>query len=152
MKIINYFDQTKEEREYWKSEIKKCDWRAAKYLYCLLDENRLCELCGNDTKLLLLIQGKNLVSFCTLAEQDEIAARDLKPWIGFVYTFPEYRGNRYSEKIIKYALEAARNAGYSNVYISSDEVGLYEKYGFQYWENMKNIYHEETQVFIYNLV
>ena len=36
-----------------------------------------------------------LISFCTYAELDEIQPTDLTPWIGFAYTFPEYRGNRY---------------------------------------------------------
>lgn len=94
---------------------------------------------------------KHLISFCTLAERDEIKAEDMKPWIGFVYTFPEYRGNRCSEKIIKYTLEEARNAGYKHVYISSNEIGLYEKYGFEFINFMKNIYGQKTQVFAYDL-
>lgn len=28
----------------------------------------------------------------------------MKSWVGFVYTFPEYRGNRYSEKLINYEM------------------------------------------------
>jgi len=42
----------------------------------------------------MLTDGEKLVAFCTFAPRDEIWPTDLTPWIGFVYTYPEYRGRR----------------------------------------------------------
>lgn len=47
-----------------------------------------------------------------------IADTKLTPWIGFVYTFPNYRGNRYIGKLISYAEEVAKLQGFTNVYIN----------------------------------
>ncbi len=97
--------------------------------------------------MFLLTDGDQLVSFCTLSRQDEILDDSLFPWIGFVYTFPAYRGHRYSETVIQHACAQARAQGHSRVYLSSEEQGLYEKYGFTFWQNRKTIWGEETQIF-----
>ena len=46
-------------------------------------------MCGKSTEVFLLTDGDNLASFAILAEQDEIDAPELSPWIGFAYTFPK---------------------------------------------------------------
>ena len=148
MTIVNYFEQPQERQEYWKNEIAKGDWRAAKFLYEQLQNNNIKPRYGESTRLLLLTEGDELLAFCTLAEHDEIET-DLTPWIGFVYTFPKHRGNRHSEKLIKHALSLAADDGHKQVYISSNEVGLYEKYGFRPLQKMTDVWGGETQVFVY---
>lgn len=120
-------------------------------MYEVLDAGNLKERYGESTRLFLLVEDDNLLAFCTLAERDEIVEEEMetgmKPWVGFVYTFPEYRGHRYSEKLIKHACVLAKQDGYEKVYLSSDEVGLYEKYGFVFLKRMHTVWGEETQVF-----
>lgn len=41
----------------------------------------------------------------------------------------------------------AKQDGYEKVYLSSNEIGLYEKYGFVFFGKMHTIWGEETQVF-----
>ena len=150
MTIIDYFEQSQKRQEYWKNEIAKGDWVAAKFLYEQLQNNNVKARYGESTRLFLLTEGEELLAFCTLAEQDEIET-DLTPWIGFVYTFPKHRGRRYSEKLIKHALELAKSDGHKQVCISSREVGLYEKYGFEPLQKMTDVWGGETQVFVREL-
>lgn len=145
MKIIEFFETDK--KEYWLEEIKKSDWNAGQYLYKLLRDNKLRELCGKTTLVYLLIEGNNLVSFCTLAEQDDISNLAYSPWIGFVYTFPQFRGHRYIEKLIKKAEENAHNRGVEFVYISTGETGLYEKYGYSFYKILKDIGGDDSRVY-----
>ena len=151
MRIIEYFEQTNEVQNYLREQIVQADWRAAKYLYEVLEAEKLKEQYGESTRLLLLIEDDKLLAFCTLAERDEIVEEEtepgMKPWIGFVYTYPTHRGKRYSEKLIRYACRLAREDGYEKVYLSSNEVGLYEKYGFVYLKRLHTLWGEETQVF-----
>ena len=44
-------------------------------------------------------------------------------------------------------LSAAKQSGYENVYISTDHVGLYEKYGFEFVGTIKTIYGGESRVY-----
>lgn len=146
LKIIEYFDT--EEQEYWMNEIGKSDWEAGKLLSKLLKENKLRKLCGQTTKLFLLIDKKKLVSFCTLAEQDEIDKPEMTPWIGFVYTFPNYRGHHYMGLLIENACKLAKESGNTEIFISTDATGLYENYGFTYLEkNMETIYDNIARVY-----
>lgn len=146
MQIIEYFST--DNQEYWLSKIKESDWGAGKYLYELLKNNKLKQLVGESTKVLLLVDGENLVSFCTFAEKDDIQPTDLTPWIGWVYTFPEYRGNRHVGKLLKHAETLAEAAGMKNIYISTNHDGLYEKYGYEFFEMMKDMHGEDSRVYV----
>ena len=137
MQIIEYFKA--ENKDHWLSEIKKSDWSAGQYLYELLTTNKMKDLTGETTKVLLLTDRDNLASFCVYAEQDDIQPTDLTPWIGFVYTYPQYRGNHYAGKLIEYAEGLAKDEGYKRTHISTGHVGLYEKYGYRFnFQNSRN--------------
>ena len=136
-----------DEQSRWLNEIQKSDWGAGQYLYELLRDHRLKELCGESTKVLLLADGEQLVSFCTYAEQDDIRESSLTPWVGFVYTFPAFRGNRYMGKLLDYAEVLARGEGHRYIHISTGETGLYEKYGYSFWKTMKDVNGEDSRVY-----
>lgn len=78
LRIIEYFSCDEQSR--WLNEIQKSDWGAGQYLYELLRDHRLKELCGESTKALMLADGEQLVSFCTYAEQDDIRESSLTPY------------------------------------------------------------------------
>ena len=52
MEIIDFY--ASDNKDHWLSEINKSDWRAGKYLFELLRDQKLKELCGESTKALLL--------------------------------------------------------------------------------------------------
>ena len=145
MEIIEYFASS--EQDYWLREIQKSGWRAGQYLYELLRDRRLKELCGQNTKVLLLTDGKQLVSFCTYAEQDDVREPSLTPWVGFVYTFPAFRGKRHMGQLLDYAVVLAYEEGKETIYISTGETGLYEKYGFSFWKMMKDVNGEDSRIY-----
>ena len=145
MEIIDYF--ASDNQEHWLNEIKRSDWGAGQFLYELLRDNRMKELCGESTKALLLTDSDALVSFCTYAEQDDISEPTLTPWVGFVYTFPEYRGKRRVGKLLERAYALAKDDGYEHIYISTGEIGLYEKYGCSFWRMMKDMHGEDSRVY-----
>ena len=138
MKVIDFYASPR--REHWLSKLRQCDWRAGDFLCELINTDRFYETLGPASKLLLLTDGEELVSFCTLAEKDEIRDTALTPWIGFVYTFPEYRGRRCFGILLEEAKRLAREAGFEKIYISTDHIGLYEKYGFEYAGDAETIY------------
>jgi ribosomal protein S18 acetylase RimI-like enzyme len=145
LKIIEYF--TVENQEQWLSEIGKSDWGAGQFLYELLRKDELKGLVGERTRVLMLTEGDELISFCTLAEKDDIQPTDLTPWIGWIYTFPAFRGHRHAGKLLEQAENLAREDGVPNVYISTNHDGLYEKYGYEFYKIMKDIEGEDSKVY-----
>lgn len=146
MNIIEYFST--DNKEYWLSKIKESDWGAGQFLYELLKNHKLKEYVGENTKVLMLVDGENLISFCTFAEKDDIQSTELTPWIGWVYTFPHYRGHRYVGKLLSYAEALAKTDGINRIYISTDHNGLYEKYGYEFFEMMKDMHGEDSRVYV----
>lgn len=149
MYIVSYFEST------YKSDLMKkiiqCDWSAARFLVELLQKDTFHETLGNWGDLYLLMDGKNLVSFVTFTGQDAVRDECLTPWIGFVYTVPEYRGNHYAGKLLAHAEAQAVRRGYRKIYIATDHVGLYEKYGYSYQENRIDCWGSDQRVLYKNL-
>ena len=145
MEIKEFYNT--DNQEHWLAQIKSSDWGAGQFLYTLLSENRLKELCGESTKVYLLTDDQNLVSFCALEELDDVRDTDLGPWIGFVYTFPQYRGHRYMGILLNHAYEATKDSEAEYIYISTGETGLYEKYGYSFYRIMKDMHGEDSRVY-----
>lgn len=146
MKVINYFEC--DNKEYWLEQIGGSDWGAGKFLYSLLKDGRLWEFVGDNAKVLLLVEGDELISFCTYAQKDDIRDTDLKPWIGFVYTFPQRRGQHCVGKLFDAIADIARAENVRQAYISTDHTGLYEKYGCEFYRMMPDIEGKMSRVYV----
>ena len=144
MEIINYFEF--ENQSMLREKIAACDWSAARFLAELLEKGTFHEMLGGWGQLFLLMDGETLVSFATLTGQDAVRDEALKPWIGFVFTQPEYRGHRYAGQLLDHAEDCAAKQGHHRVYICTDHVGLYEKYGYIYQENRIDYWGDDTRV------
>ena len=144
MQIIDYFKA--ENQANWLTQIASYEWRAAKHLARLLETGEFCTKVGKGT-LYLLTDGDKLVSFISLAQRDYLDA-PYGPWIGFVHTAQEYRGHRYVGKLIDHACRIAGEHGVQTVYINTDHVGLYEKYGFTYLEKRVTIFGEDSRIYV----
>lgn len=147
MKIIEYF--TSADQTHWLEEIRKSDWGPGQYLYTLLRDGKLKDLVGQTALVPMLIEEetRKLVSFCTFAPLDDIQPTDLSPWIGFVYTFPEFRGHRYAGELLACAESLAAVMGKEAVYISTGHTGLYEKYGYEFYQILKDVGGEDSRVY-----
>ena len=146
MQVIDYFNC--ERPEHWLNQIKKSDWGAGQFLYQLLSENKFKDAVGEKSKVLMLTDGDELISFCSYAEKDDIQPTDLTPWMGFVYTFPEYRGHRYMGKLFLEIEKLAKAENVHDVFISTNHTGLYEKYGCEFYQVMNDMEGEASRVYI----
>ena len=118
MQVIDYFESSRQ--AHWLKEIKRSDWRAGAFLYELLRKGTFFDTAGAKSKVLLLTEGDELISFCIYAEKDNIQPTELTPWMGFVYTFPEHRGHRYAGKLIEEIERIAKEDGTPAVYLSTE--------------------------------
>ena len=144
MEIINYFES--DHQPALMEQIAQCDWGAAKFLVELLQKGTFNEMLGGWGQLYLLMDEGKLVSFLTFTGQDAVRDESITPWIGFVFTQPEYRGHRYAGQLLDHAERNAAKLGYSRIYIATDYVDLYEKYGYTYQENRVDIWGDDMRV------
>ena len=145
MQVIDYFSC--DNQEHWLRQIGKSDWGAGQYLYNLLSENKFKNVVGENSKVLMLTNENELISFCTYAEKDDIQPTELTPWIGFVYTFPEYRGHRYVGYLFQEIEKLAESERVQDIFISTNHTGLYEKYGCEFYQMMNDLNGELSRVY-----
>lgn len=148
MNVIEFYSC--ENPDHWLSKIELCDWDAGRYLAYLIKTDGLQDLVGG-AKVLMLTEGEELISFCTLAKYDDVQPTKMTPWIGWIYTFPEYRGKRLAGMLLDKAEELAAEDGHSEVHISTNHDGLYEKYGYEFYKMEKDVEGEDTKVYIKRL-
>ncbi|MGN1104903.1 MAG: GNAT family N-acetyltransferase [Candidatus Coproplasma sp.] len=145
MEIIEYFSC--KDRETYLKQISSSEWDSAKFLAELLINNELEEMLGGWCKLFMLTEGDRLISFVTFSARDDIFDTDLTPWLGFFHTSPEYRGNGCGKKLLDYACNFAKQSGYNAVYVSTDHIGLYEKFGFKYIDTAEDFRGNPSRVY-----
>ena len=104
-----------------------CPWSAGPYLANMMKNGEF----GDWERVISAFDGDRPAGFCTFTEYDSLPEETgFTPFIGFMYVDEQYRGHRLSEKMAEAAVGYARSLGYTEVYLTSDEKGLYEKYGF----------------------
>ena len=81
-------------------------------------------------RVFVALNRSNFAGYCTFVKTDCIPDVPYTPYISTVFVDEEYRGNRLSEKLIRFVLEYAKQLGFEKVYLVSNSVNLYEKYGF----------------------
>lgn len=147
MEIIEFYKQDEEKRKNLIKQMEQTGWDAGDYLAEMLRDDTFHSNCGEQAETLVLMEGEQVASFCTYADFDEIESDTMKPWIGFVFTFPQFRGQRCAGKLIDYAINLAIKDGFKKIYVSSEETGLYEKYGFDFLEWQTSVHGYETKIF-----
>ena len=87
---------------------------------------------------LILLDDDVLIGFISIFEYDGDERLDLKPWYATMYVKKEFRGNGYSKILNDAILDEARNRGFDRLYLKSDLVNYYEKFGAKYMEDLSN--------------
>jgi N-acetylglutamate synthase-like GNAT family acetyltransferase len=88
-----------------------------------------------------------LVGCAGLITNDFISRMDLYPWICALFVEEEHRGHEYGLLLIEKAKADARKAGFDSVYLSTDHIGYYEKYGFEYVGQGYHPWKEESRIY-----
>ena len=146
VQVINYYESNR--RTHWLEEIKRSDWSAGAFLSDLISKGTFFDAVGAKSKVLLLTEGDELISFCTYAEKDDIQPTELTPWMGFVFTFPEHRGHHYVGMLFEEIERIAKEDGIPEVYISTNHVGLYEKYGCEFRSEMNDMDGVPSRIYV----
>jgi len=122
---------------FWQKAIdfaQNCSWVAGKHFAQLLRENRFAAW----EAAFAAIEDEHVIGYCTLLKEDYYPENRYSPWISSVFVDEAYRGRRVSQKLIGAAEKYAKSIGIDTVYIPSDRIGFYEKYGYEKIDTLQN--------------
>ena len=105
----------------------------------ILKEDKVISIIG-------LIDNKSLIGFVSIFKyEDDI--KEFTPWYATMYVKQEYRQNGYSKILNNAILKEARKLGYNKIYLKTDLVNYYEKFGAKFLKNLNN----EEKIYYINL-
>ncbi len=115
--------------------IQEVSWGAGKYLANIMINNQLSDF----ERVIVLTNQNELVGFAALLKEDIVKDTGLTPFISTVFVAEKYRGKKLSQKLVSDLETIARQAGFSTVYIATAHIGLYEKIGYQHFDDKLDI-------------
>ena len=80
----------------------------------------------------LCMDGNQIIAGMGVIENDFHDRKDLKPNVCAVYTEEEYRGQGTAGKLLDMTVEDLRSQGITPVYLVTDHIGFYERYGWEF--------------------
>ena len=80
----------------------------------------------------LCLAGDRIVAGLGVIENDFHDRKDLSPNVCAVYTEEEFRGRGIAGHLLSMAVEDCRRKGISPVYLITDHIGFYERYGWEF--------------------
>jgi len=103
-----------------------CPWKAG----VILSKTMKNQGFSDWERVFVALLDNNIVGYCTLSKKDCIPNVTYTPYISFLFVDEQFRGKRISEKLCVHVAKYAKTVGFKNIYLVSDHVNLYEKYGF----------------------
>lgn len=140
MKIKNIMDDIKHLEEY--AKICQVTWGkkkteeelktyTKKKVKRILEKDKVISILG-------LLDNDKLIGFISLFKYDGDEMKNLTPWYATMYIKKEYRNKGYSKILNDAILNEAKKKRYNRIYLKSNLVNYYEKFGAKYIKTLNN--------------
>lgn len=111
-----------------------------------------CITTANPLPQWYLLEDKGDIIGCAgLITNDFISRMDLYPWVCALFIEESYRGNALGSLLLSKAKDDAKRGGFSSLYLCTDHIGYYEKYGFTYIGKGYHPWGESSRIYMVNL-
>jgi len=95
----------------------------------------------------IMVVDDEIVGGYGLIDNDFIINSDLCPWFCALYIESDRRGQGLGAKLLGHSRVEAGKLGFTKVYLNTDHVGYYEKYGWRYIGDFTHGSGDEVRVY-----
>lgn len=99
----------------------------------------------------IALMDDKLVGMYQLSYVDLECRPDIYPWLCNVYVDKNYRNNGICDRMLKTVKENAKMMGINNLFLFTKHIGLYEKYGWRFIEEIETYCEEQHIQRLYKL-
>ena len=134
---INYIEEVAilTQKEWGKKNLSKEEFK-------LKVKNKIKKIKSNLNNInyckLILLDDEELIGFISIFPKDGEERQDLSPWYATMYVKEKHRGKGYSKILNNAILEEAKKRNISKLYLKTDLVDYYEKFGAKFIEVLSN--------------
>ena len=110
-------------------DILKNEWQEAYvWLADVIDKWSLTDL----PQIIVATENKEIIGYYSLVAH-ELVKNDYgyTPWLGTLFIRKKHRGNKYSPILIEDACQRVKNMEYSSLFLATEHINYYEKFGFK---------------------
>ena len=97
----------------------------------------------------LCLDGEKIIGGLGVIENDFHERKDLSPNVCAVYTEDDYRKQGIAGKLLDMVTEDMRSKGITPLYLVSDHIGFYEKYGWEFLCMVQGSDPEPTRMYVH---
>ena len=102
---------------------------------------------GSLPRWYLMLKGEEIIGSYGLITSDFNSRQDLWPWLAALYVEESERGKGLGGMLLKHGVDEAVKLGFPTVYLFTDHVGYYEKYGWKYIADGYGIDGEASRIY-----
>lgn len=95
----------------------------------------------------LMMNDDEIIGSYGLIANDFISRQDLYPYLCALHINKDYRGKALGSVLLKHGQKQAKKLGFDKLYLCTDHVGYYEKYGWHYIGNGYTVSGEPTRLY-----
>ena len=97
----------------------------------------------------LCLDGDKIIGGMGVIENDFHERKDLAPNVCAVYTEPDYRGKGIAGRLLDFTVDDMKSKGITPIYLITDHVGFYERYGWEFYCMVQGSDHEPSRMYIH---
>lgn len=79
----------------------------------------------------LLLREDKIIGVCGLIAEEKVQRPELTPWISYLLIAESERNKGFAGELLDYLRHLAAEFGFQTVYLTTDHIDFYEKYGFR---------------------
>lgn len=95
----------------------------------------------------LMLKDDEIIGSYGLITNDFNSRQDLWPWLAALYIEESERGSGLGARLLAHGVQEAARLGFETVYLFTDHIGYYEKYGWTYIGSGYGVDGEESRVY-----
>ncbi len=114
--------------EWWGEKLKKSEDAVRCYMEHSVNSEKL-------PQTFVALDNGEAVGMYQFCMSDDLFVRpDIYPWLANVYVDEAHRGKQIGRFLLETVAENAKKAGIETLYLETNHIGLYEKFGWEFME------------------